>query len=539
LNQLWWAILGIAPTDDVRSVKRAYAARLKACRPEDDPQGFAQLREAYEAVLARLASTAKAPAVQSGGPSPKVSTEQPSPSPVANPQAAYAEAGQHSEKPPIAVKPVVSPPHIVNAPPASVVRPLAAPSPAPHAPLPPPVARVAPLAHATVVNRSPHEVAGDILEEARRRDGRWSGFMVWLHERDDLISLQFKSATSEALLRRIATEGAPHRDAVDAMALFFGWDDYRRAGQSAAAKTLAAQAKQRVAEDECAKWLDAAYKRRDATARTLKLVERLGDGKRAWLMASLLINRSRVVKAFRVVASKYGEAVLPAVLGEKAVKFWYRALAPLPNLLQLALTIPAGIVTVGLIAVLWRVDSDDRFMLLPLLLWTVLLTAGAFLGLDFLGLGIRQWNGRCLPYIQRQWRALTQVLHIQKVPNQVWGATALALLGAAGWWWPASVPDWPFYTFVLLISWGAFKERRTLYGCALATVGASVLFRLFVDNGKPPFVVLPLTLWVARTLHEPWLRMFPRMKARQETVVLFVGAGIGLVCLVMAGWHIS
>lgn len=539
MNQLWWTILGIAPTDDIRSVKRAYAARLKECRPEDDPQGFAQLREAYEAVLARLASKAKTPAVQPLGSPPEVSTEQPPPSAAVKPGAAYAEAGQHTEKPPVVAKPVVSPPHVMAAPPASIVRPLAATSPAPHAPLPPPVARVAPLAHATVVNQSPHEAAGDILEEARRCDGRWSEFMLWLHERDDLISLQFKSATSEALLRRIATEGALHRDAIDAMATFFGWNDYRKAGQSAAAKTLAVQVKQRVAEDECAKWLDAAYKRRDATARTLKLVERLGDGKRAWLMASLLINRSRVVKAFSVVTSKYGEAVLPAVLGDKAVKFWYRVLAPLPNLRQLALTLPAGVVTVGLIAVLRLVDIDDRYMLVSLFLWMVMLTAATFLGLDLLGLGIRHWNGRYLPYVQRQWRALTRVLHMQKVPSQVWGATALALLGAAGWWWPPSVPDWPFYTFVLLVSWGAFKERRTLYGCALATVGASVLFRLFVDNGKVPFVVLPMTLWGARMLHEPWLRIFPRMKARQETVVLVVGASIGLACLVLAGWHIS
>ncbi|WP_137939660.1 J domain-containing protein [Chitinivorax sp. B] len=43
-----WQILGIDPTPDVREIKRAYAKRLKITRPEDDPQGFQQLRDAYD-----------------------------------------------------------------------------------------------------------------------------------------------------------------------------------------------------------------------------------------------------------------------------------------------------------------------------------------------------------------------------------------------------------------------------------------------------------------------------------------------------------
>jgi hypothetical protein len=47
-----WQVLGIDPTDDASAVKRAYAKRLKAVRPDEDPQGFQQLREAYETALA-------------------------------------------------------------------------------------------------------------------------------------------------------------------------------------------------------------------------------------------------------------------------------------------------------------------------------------------------------------------------------------------------------------------------------------------------------------------------------------------------------
>ena len=46
-----WDVLDLAPTDDRRLIKQAYAERLKRTRPEDDPEKFQALRRAYEAAL--------------------------------------------------------------------------------------------------------------------------------------------------------------------------------------------------------------------------------------------------------------------------------------------------------------------------------------------------------------------------------------------------------------------------------------------------------------------------------------------------------
>lgn len=46
-----WEILGINPTNDLSSIKKAYAAKLKIHHPEDDPEGYQRLREAYDLVI--------------------------------------------------------------------------------------------------------------------------------------------------------------------------------------------------------------------------------------------------------------------------------------------------------------------------------------------------------------------------------------------------------------------------------------------------------------------------------------------------------
>ncbi len=51
MNQSCWQVLGLSDESDSGTIKRRYAQLLKVTRPDDDPQAFQCLREAYEAAL--------------------------------------------------------------------------------------------------------------------------------------------------------------------------------------------------------------------------------------------------------------------------------------------------------------------------------------------------------------------------------------------------------------------------------------------------------------------------------------------------------
>ncbi|MEN2396516.1 J domain-containing protein [Pseudomonas halotolerans] len=55
-----WQVLGLTPDADERSIKRAYARLLKIHRPDENPNEFQRLREAYEASLAEARWRAQA-----------------------------------------------------------------------------------------------------------------------------------------------------------------------------------------------------------------------------------------------------------------------------------------------------------------------------------------------------------------------------------------------------------------------------------------------------------------------------------------------
>jgi hypothetical protein len=51
-----WNLLGIEATNNIGAIKKAYATKLKSCHPEENPQGFQELREAYEQALQQAAT---------------------------------------------------------------------------------------------------------------------------------------------------------------------------------------------------------------------------------------------------------------------------------------------------------------------------------------------------------------------------------------------------------------------------------------------------------------------------------------------------
>lgn len=53
-----WEILGIAPTDEIRLIRRAFAEKSRECHPEEEPEKFRALQEAYRAAMRAARSRA-------------------------------------------------------------------------------------------------------------------------------------------------------------------------------------------------------------------------------------------------------------------------------------------------------------------------------------------------------------------------------------------------------------------------------------------------------------------------------------------------
>lgn len=99
-----WQVLGIAPGADAKAIRRAYAARVKQTRPDQDPDGFQRLHGAYKRLLARAPASLAADTPAAAAPQPSTADE-PAPAPSASLVAAEAPANgaasnddQHADK---------------------------------------------------------------------------------------------------------------------------------------------------------------------------------------------------------------------------------------------------------------------------------------------------------------------------------------------------------------------------------------------------------------------------------------------------------
>ncbi len=171
--------LGLDTDADVRAVKRAYAQRLRHTRPDDDPEGFQQLHEAYQDALGWVERHAGEPrALPSPAPAPDTTDD----------TVAHVPPRRAAVEP---VAPALDP----SAPPLALGPSLDI------------------EAFAQTIAHAASDCTADDL-------------MTWLEARPELWSLQDRPWISESVLAHLLAHEVPvHEDTFDALADFFEWDD--------------------------------------------------------------------------------------------------------------------------------------------------------------------------------------------------------------------------------------------------------------------------------------------------------------------------
>lgn len=177
-----WKTLGLdGPTDDLKTVKRAYAARLKVTRPEDDPQGFMELREALDRATAYARNHTPAAV--------RPSTTEP---PARTPE---AEKPVHKAKPPEVVRraqPLASPP------PASAESETFDKPPTPESPAPEETQNAPPI-YITAGEDAPADVTPELEPELEPKpEPPASPATLMIHRLHDMMANPFRRSEKEA-----------------------------------------------------------------------------------------------------------------------------------------------------------------------------------------------------------------------------------------------------------------------------------------------------------------------------------------------------
>lgn len=470
-----WQVLGLAPTDDVRAIKRAYAACLKRCRPEDDPEGFARLRGAYEMLLAQA----------SARPQQVVRV-------TAVPVEVEAAATEEFEIPE-RVKPPVSPP-----------------------------------------SRSPAQIAADVLQHAQQAEGHDAtlAFSGWLANQPELMLLERKPLISRAVLAGLIRGASVLPPAFALLQEFFHWDDQAEQRRLAQAGFPVDAARGRVQAEELRRAIARGATRGKTHELDCQEILDAGDGRGAWWLA---IKRSRsrsVPSQLQLAIRQYGYPAVEQVFGKQILSFWQRALDPRPTRLQWVmalgkpLLIGVGIILAGLVSMLLGrlvddpqlADAADGAMSFGQVLVPV--------GLAVMGIGsllgsvtlISRWV-RTGP-VARAFRAFGSARDALALDRSLWrGALATAMLFALAWYWPLAFDPWPFLLLVALLVLFHLRDRRSLTALAIVWWGASAAFVAQKSPALLSAAAMPACLWLGHGVHAV-LQRWHIGKLSRSTVVL-------------------
>ncbi|HJU40724.1 MAG TPA: J domain-containing protein, partial [Tahibacter sp.] len=348
-----WALLGLDRNAPARDVKRRYAQLLKAHRPGDDPDAFAQLRRAYEICLAHAPSLAAHEAPAAAGDAgaetanagdPAVATE-----PATNAASAVAAESAGEKQPQQQAAPSARPPEAARTITLESLR----------------LDRLDAL-------RRPAVLVDELFARAQTTP---DAFAAWLHACPELTNFAARDAVEIEFLVRFAdrppTLPAHAMNALDAC---FGWDRYDTP-QRLVAGGLPHALLERVLPALEQALIDARFAahvdgdtplfkpgtggalgnaaRENALLRELHAAR---TRKPRWWHALMPTRIERTNHLLYAYAMRYGGAAAERLFGAAAIRFWQQANpGVVPNATRLTVLVMRGVLVLAAVAAMMGV----------------------------------------------------------------------------------------------------------------------------------------------------------------------------------------
>ncbi len=316
-----WAILKLAPTADVRAIKRAYAIRLKCTRPEDDAEGFHTLRLAFEAAL-KQAEKFK-PFANKNLEDRSSNTDLSEPTSASGPESPEN----------LALPPVAQAAHFLQSP----MRQSQPPPPERQAsPLRPPKASQPPVVEISKLTamRLATDVVGTLLPQIASAQITAKVLDQWLQHCPELLNFTVRDCVELKLLQSLA-EGAPCQpDALLHLAKHFAWreigvDRHLTSREPRASEWLRAlENPLHIADFEHfiqhgPRLTNAAFEH----PREVRFLRALKDGltlRRKWTLALMPSTRKVMCTLVNAYRKQYGLDAADQVFGHNQLSFWDR-----------------------------------------------------------------------------------------------------------------------------------------------------------------------------------------------------------------------